>query len=142
MKEFEWFERFEWFGPSPIEPFNSGPRRRQHAWLPQARIAPLRRGCATMRLLTNARTHVCKHFAFVSVLFRYARFPGYVSKYLTQLINYANHIFFLSFFEDHRREGRLRHRRTSEKKIIAPSVHFRKMKITSNYICGKIWCYL
>ena len=45
----------------------------------------------TMRLLTNVRTHVCKHFAFVSVLFRYARFPGYVSKYLTQLINYANH---------------------------------------------------
>ena len=24
FKEFEWFERFEWFGPSPIEPFNSG----------------------------------------------------------------------------------------------------------------------
>ena len=23
LKEFEWFERFEWFGPSPIEPFNS-----------------------------------------------------------------------------------------------------------------------
>ena len=24
MEEFEWFERFEWFGPSPTEPFNSG----------------------------------------------------------------------------------------------------------------------
>ena len=23
MKEFEWFELFEWFGPSPTEPFNS-----------------------------------------------------------------------------------------------------------------------
>ena len=27
MKEFEWFELFEWFGPSPIEPFNSGEDR-------------------------------------------------------------------------------------------------------------------
>ena len=23
LKEFEWFELFEWSGPSPIEPFNS-----------------------------------------------------------------------------------------------------------------------
>ena len=27
MKEFEWFE---WFGPSPIEPFNSGSDARMH----------------------------------------------------------------------------------------------------------------
>ena len=28
LKEFEWFKWFECFGPSPIEPFNSGAHRR------------------------------------------------------------------------------------------------------------------
>ena len=33
LKGFEWFEWFEWFGPSPTEPFNSGPDRWEAAGL-------------------------------------------------------------------------------------------------------------
>ena len=42
MKEFEWFE---WFGPSPIEPFNSAPRRSPAAPRRRRKVPSLRRPC-------------------------------------------------------------------------------------------------
>jgi len=35
-----WSEKFEWFGPSPIEPFNLGGRRRQQRHDPRAARGP------------------------------------------------------------------------------------------------------
>ena len=47
-----WCERFEWFDPSPIEPFNLGPSRRE-APLEEAGVRPAGRTAGTQRRLSR-----------------------------------------------------------------------------------------